>query len=187
VYQSFFNRKQLKIEKKNNGSDDGQDEDDQMDAGEEEELDMDEIEERGDFVDTPIDMSARQRFARYRALQSFRSSPWHPKENLPQQYAKVYEFEDMKGIQKRLAHTIEDASRVQLESIFNASKTQSKASKVRSNSAGEGEMMVEDDVPHISGSSSSFYLDENQDYIRSGKSSTVDYNYLSLTYYITYL
>jgi pre-rRNA-processing protein TSR1 len=47
-----------------------------------------------DEMDTPGDMSARLRFARYRALQSFRSSPWHPKENLPQNYARIFQFAD---------------------------------------------------------------------------------------------
>jgi pre-rRNA-processing protein TSR1 len=47
-----------------------------------------------DEMDTPQDEAARRRFARYRALQSFRQSPWHPKENLPQEYAKIYAFEN---------------------------------------------------------------------------------------------
>ena len=34
-------------------------------------------------VDTPEDVPARVRFARYRALKSFRTSPWDPKESLP--------------------------------------------------------------------------------------------------------
>jgi pre-rRNA-processing protein TSR1 len=55
-----------------------------------------------DEVDTPYDMSARKRFARYRALQSFRTSPWHPKENLPLDYARIYQFENFSGAQKRV-------------------------------------------------------------------------------------
>lgn len=47
-----------------------------------------------DEMDTPQDEPARRRFARYRALQSFRSSPWHPKENLPQEYSRIYAFEN---------------------------------------------------------------------------------------------
>lgn len=54
-----------------------------------------------DEMDTPHDISARLRFARYRALQSFRASPWHPKENLPAEYARVFQFEDFPGIQRR--------------------------------------------------------------------------------------
>ena len=36
-----------------------------------------------DEVDTPVDVAARVRFARYRGLASLKSSPWHPRENLP--------------------------------------------------------------------------------------------------------
>lgn len=54
-----------------------------------------------DEVDTPQDVSARDRFARYRALQSFRSSPWNPKENLPVEYSKIFQFENFLGTQKR--------------------------------------------------------------------------------------
>ena len=60
-----------------------------------------------DEVDTPHDVSARVRFAkwvwsiqygyiiitcvsRYRGLRSFRNSPWDPKENLPLDYARYY-------------------------------------------------------------------------------------------------
>ena len=56
-----------------------------------------------DEMDTPQDVSARHRFARYRALQSFRASPWHPKENLPQDYARIFQFENFAGAQKRYA------------------------------------------------------------------------------------
>ena len=55
-----------------------------------------------DEMDTPDDVSARVRFARYRALLSFRASPWHPKENLPQDYARIFQFEHFAGTQRRL-------------------------------------------------------------------------------------
>jgi hypothetical protein len=54
-----------------------------------------------DEMDTPDDISARLRFARYRALESFRGSPWHPKENLPQDYARIFQFENFAGTQRR--------------------------------------------------------------------------------------
>ena len=54
-----------------------------------------------DELDTPADVSARSRFARYRALQSFRSSPWHPKENLPVDYARIFQFENFGSAQRR--------------------------------------------------------------------------------------
>ena len=58
-----------------------------------------------DEMDTPADMPARERFARYRTLQSFRSSPWHPKENLPQDYAKIYQFQNFSMAQRRYAYS----------------------------------------------------------------------------------
>lgn len=63
---------------------------------------VDGVEDDGDdFVEVPGDMSARQRFARYRALQSFRSSYWHPQENLPAAYRRIFQLEDVKGMQRR--------------------------------------------------------------------------------------
>jgi len=65
-----------------------------------------------DEMDTPIDQKARERFARFRAMQSFRSSQWHPKENLPGDYSRIYQFENFSGVQKNIAteaQSIEDA------------------------------------------------------------------------------
>jgi pre-rRNA-processing protein TSR1 len=61
----------------------------------------DENERFPDEIDTPEDIAARVRFARYRALQSFRTSPWHPKENLPTDYSQVYQFENFQSTQRR--------------------------------------------------------------------------------------
>eukprot|EP00953_Heterococcus_sp_UTEX-ZZ885_P015065 8494-Heterococcus_DN1.PRE.3 len=44
-----------------------------------------------DEVNTPDDVPARKRFARYRALRSFRSSPWDPQESLPRDYARIFQ------------------------------------------------------------------------------------------------
>ena len=54
-----------------------------------------------DEVDTPEDVSARARFARYRALQSFKNSTWHPKENLPQEYSRIFHLQNFNLVQKR--------------------------------------------------------------------------------------
>ena len=52
-------------------------------------------------VDTPRDVAARVRFAKYRGLKSWRSSPWDPKENLPREYSRVFAFQNSKRAHKR--------------------------------------------------------------------------------------
>ncbi|KAJ1949833.1 ribosome biogenesis protein tsr1 [Linderina macrospora] len=62
-----------------------------------------------DEVDTPRDMPARERFARYRGLQSFRTSPWDPYENLPLDYARIFQFENLRRTQHRVVRQTADA------------------------------------------------------------------------------
>lgn len=59
-----------------------------------------------DEVETPLDVPARQRFARYRGLKSFRASPWDPKEDLPQDYARVFAFENFKRTMKKAKQAV---------------------------------------------------------------------------------
>ena len=49
-------------------------------------------ERHADEVDTPIEIPARQRFAKYRGMKSFSTSAWDPKENLPLEYASIFEL-----------------------------------------------------------------------------------------------
>ncbi|KAG6844381.1 hypothetical protein H0H87_007285 [Tephrocybe sp. NHM501043] len=58
-----------------------------------------------DEMDTPKDIPARVRFQRFRGMRSFRTSPWDPFENLPRDYARIFQFEDFKrterGVRRR--------------------------------------------------------------------------------------
>ncbi|KAI9184510.1 ribosome biogenesis protein tsr1 [Blastocladiella emersonii ATCC 22665] len=47
-----------------------------------------------DEVETPLTVPAKVRFARYRGLKSVRKSPWDPYENLPRDYARLFQFEN---------------------------------------------------------------------------------------------
>ncbi|XP_072834951.2 pre-rRNA-processing protein TSR1 homolog [Pogona vitticeps] len=60
-----------------------------------------------DEVDTPRDVAARIRFQKYRGLKSFRSSPWDPKENLPRDYARIFQFQNFSRMQKHLLRQLE--------------------------------------------------------------------------------
>uniref|UniRef100_UPI00358E9302 pre-rRNA-processing protein TSR1 homolog isoform X2 n=1 Tax=Myxine glutinosa TaxID=7769 RepID=UPI00358E9302 len=62
-----------------------------------------------DEMDTPMDLSARVRFQKYRGLQSFRTSPWDPKENLPMEYARIFQFRDFFASRKRVLRSQAEA------------------------------------------------------------------------------
>ncbi|XP_031254614.1 pre-rRNA-processing protein TSR1 homolog isoform X1 [Pistacia vera] len=61
-----------------------------------------EDEEFPDEVDTPLDVPARKRFAKYRGLKSFRTSSWDPKESLPPEYARIFAFDNLARTQKHV-------------------------------------------------------------------------------------
>ncbi|OMP03080.1 Pre-rRNA-processing protein TSR1 isoform 1 [Corchorus capsularis] len=61
-----------------------------------------EDEEYPDEVDTPLDVPARKRFAKYRGLKSFRTSTWDPKESLPPEYARIFAFDNFARTQKHV-------------------------------------------------------------------------------------
>ncbi|KAB2096427.1 hypothetical protein ES319_A01G107700v1 [Gossypium barbadense] len=65
-----------------------------------------------DEVDTPLDVPARKRFAKYRGLKSFRTSSWDPKESLPPEYARIFAFDNFARTQK---HVVAKALKVEQE------------------------------------------------------------------------
>ncbi|TYI42813.1 hypothetical protein ES332_A01G124700v1 [Gossypium tomentosum] len=71
-----------------------------------------EDEEFPDEVDTPLDVPARKRFAKYRGLKSFRTSSWDPKESLPPEYARIFAFDNFARTQK---HVVAKALKVEQE------------------------------------------------------------------------
>jgi pre-rRNA-processing protein TSR1 len=127
-----------------------------------------------DEMDTPVDVSARKRFARYRALQSFRSSPWHPKENLPRDYSRIFQFANFSGVQRRSvgqARAVEDMQMRELakETKFSKEKNKTKGKDVASM------MSVEEGCQTAEGSQY-FVTDTDMTFVKSGQ-----YVYITLT------
>ncbi|KPI88691.1 hypothetical protein ABL78_2229 [Leptomonas seymouri] len=61
-----------------------------------------------DMVDTPLNLPARQRFAKYRGMKSFNTGKWDPAENLPAQYAYVYKLQGYSRIRESAIEACEE-------------------------------------------------------------------------------
>lgn len=55
-----------------------------------------------DEMESPsLPMTVRGRYSRYRALQSFKHAEWHPYENLPVDYSRIFTFQQFGITQRR--------------------------------------------------------------------------------------
>jgi len=64
-----------------------------------------------DEVQVGEDEKARDRFARYRSLKSFRKSHWDAKENLPDSFASIYHFSSFKQTQRSVMNDMKELAR----------------------------------------------------------------------------
>jgi len=66
-----------------------------------------------DEIDTPLDISSRERLVKYKGLESFKTGTWDPNTNLPTEYSKIFHFENFKqSIKKLIKKTHEEGLKI---------------------------------------------------------------------------
>mmetsp|Transcript_6815 Transcript_6815/g.10354 ORF Transcript_6815/g.10354 Transcript_6815/m.10354 type:complete len:968 (+) Transcript_6815:151-3054(+) len=76
-----------------------------------------------DEVEVGEDENARDRYARYRSLKSFRKSYWDPKENLPDTYGTVYHFSSFKATQSDVMADMNDVIEASNKEFYSMNKS----------------------------------------------------------------
>ncbi|OWZ24119.1 Pre-rRNA-processing protein TSR1 [Phytophthora megakarya] len=120
-----------------------------------------------DEVDAPADQPARVRFARYRGMKSLRTSAWDPKESLPSDYARLFQFDDFAMVQRLALARGKDAERAMKDQLRRMSKTQPTRSRASSMAMED----VEDSASAVSSSLASEALPDEfgeMGYVPSG-------------------
>ncbi|CAI5746524.1 unnamed protein product [Peronospora destructor] len=85
-----------------------------------------------DEVDTPVNQPARVRFARYRGMKSLRTSAWDPKESLPANYSRLFQFADFAMVQRLALARGKDAERAMKDQLRRKTKIQQTRSRASS-------------------------------------------------------
>lgn len=106
-----------------------------------------------DEIDTPMDVPARERFGRYRGLQSFRTSFWDPKESLPRSYSRIFQVQNYSASSKRAVNELKTAEnelfKIEKRRLYEEQKEKSAERKMKRSTSGsrasESGMDVETD------------------------------------------